>query len=454
MINSLLDEEIMWRSFIDKIQHNIVKRDDTYKYYKLFNQSQYWDYSRLLNYQLELFNKLWDHSIKNVPYYKELANKLNLPSITSWKDIEIIPFLTKDIVRNNFYALKAENLPEERFGKNSTSGSSGSNFYFYSDRGARSVNESLTMRRFNWMGSSVFDKKFVIWGARWDIRNKSFLSSIKQRIKNTIVVSGYNLSDKDIINIYRQITREKPDIIKSYPSILYKISEVFNENNLSYKPKAIVIGGEKLHNFQREYIETTFNTKVFDYYSGRDMHAIAQNCDKFEGLHIFMENVIVEIIDEKGNPIEDGEGEIAVTSLHNYAMPFIRYRIGDRARITRNKKCSCGRQLLLLDEIIGRTFEVIEFPNGNRVGGSFWTLLLRSVPGIKNFQVVQEDYNLIQINYIPDNLSNEIDFSKIIARIKDYSGNKLYINFEKVDSLSANEAGKIQFIKSIITNWK
>lgn len=440
------------RAFFDKFVHKIVKHDNTYNLYHHFNQTQYWEYDRLINSQYELFIKLWKHCVENIPYYQKIALDRNIypAKISSLEDLNKLPFLTKDIVRANFNELKATNLPKARFGMNSTSGSSGSNFYFHTDRLFAPISKALTLRRYNWMNSSIFAKEFVIWGARWDIKRNSFLNSLRNTIKNRTLVSGYELSDDKILYIYEGLLNERPEILKSYPSILYKMAEVFERNDLCYSPKAITIGGEKLYDFQRLYIEKVFKTKIFDYYGSRDVPGIAQNCDRFEGLHVFMENLILEVIDENGFPIEDGEGELAVTLLHNYAMPLIRYKIGDRARITKNNKCSCGRGLHLIDEIIGRTFELIEFPNGNRVGGTFWSLLLRSVPGVKDFQVVQNQKNHIEIKYVPENFENDIDFGIISSRIREYGGADLKIDYELVEKLESNEAGKIQFVKSNI----
>ena len=204
------------------------------------------------------------------------------------------------------------------------------------------------------MGVSPFDREMIIWGTSWGAKKKRKYGRVKKWIENQHIISGYNLSDPDIIEIHNQLVNGKYKIIKSYPSILNTIVDVFEKYNLSYQPDVIQIGGEKLYGFQKEKIENFFNASVFDFYGARDMINIAQNCSHNEGLHIFMENVIVEVVDEEGNPIEEGEGDLVITNLHNYAMPFIRYKIGDRAKISKYKACSCGRTLPLLDEVLGR----------------------------------------------------------------------------------------------------
>jgi phenylacetate-CoA ligase len=435
------------RRTIDKIYHTYYKKDKVYPLYSLFEQTQYWDYSRLMDYQLTLFKKIWKHCILNVPYYKKLNEDIQIDpdDIKSIPDLSSIPILTKDIVRSHFDEMIASDIPAYRFIKNSTSGTSGSNFYFYSDSNQHDVKMALEYRRYAWMNVKAFDRELIIWGASWDIKKKTNLKIIKDWLKNKKKVSGYNLSDREIIELYSILKSYKPMIIKSYPSILTTIVDVFQEKNLHYSPSAIHIGGEILFKIQREKIENFFGCPVYDFYGARDMPEIAQNCDQSHGLHVFMENVIVEVVNEDDMPIEQGEGDLVITNLHNYAMPFIRYKIGDRARISKNSKCTCGRNLQIIDEVIGRTFDIIRFPNGRRVGGTFWTLCMKSVPGIKNFQIIQETSNDICIYYTQEK-NMPVKFERLRENIHEYSGPKLNIIFNKVDKIEPTNAGKMKFV--------
>ena len=424
---------------------------DIERNFNFFNKTQYWSVNDLENLQFEYFKKLLKFSIKNVPYYKKLLkeNNLELNDFNSIADLNKIPVLTKDIIRGNMQNMKAVNLGNDRFVLNSTSGYSGSNFQFYTDPDAYALKLALIQRRYEWMNVSNFDKEFIVWGASWDLSQNNLFAKTKRllSIENKINYSGYNLSEKDVLNIYKLLNTTNPLIIKSYPSILSSICDVFDKYNYTFKPKAIHIGGEKLYEYQKLKIENTFQTKVFDFYGARDMPNIAQNCDNHTGLHTFMEGAIVEVLDENDEPITEGEGNLAITNLHNFSFPMIRYKIGDRAKISKGSKCTCGRNLKIIDEIIGRTFDIINFPNGNKVGGSFWTLLMRSVPGIEDFQVIQNTIDQLEINYTINSIHNfEIDFLVLEKRIKEYSGEDISIKFNKTETISRTSAGKMKFI--------
>ncbi len=416
--------------------------------YSLYNKTQYWNKEKLEDYQLRLLKKLWKHSVSNVEYYKSFSKKNKLNKIVSLQDLHKIPIMEKSQFNQDINIFLSENISKKRFIKNSTSGSTGSNFNFFSDTKMTFNSKALHMRRYNWMDVSIFNKELIVWGAKWDIHNKSFLKKVKYFLQNVKIMSGYNLSDEDYLDIYKIIKDGRYEILNSYPSILDRMVDVLKEHNLSINPKTIIIGGEKLFLNQKNKIKNFFKSPIYDFYGARDMSNIAQSCKHDNGLHIFSENVIVEVVNDNNIPIDEGEGDLVITSLHNYAMPFIRYKIGDRARISKYKVCECGRTLPLLDEVIGRKMELITFPNGNRVMGAFWTLLFRSVKGIKDFQVIQESISEIDIFYTITPEFNQSNIPLLLSKIHDYGGTDININFIKKDKINKTQAGKMNFIIS------
>jgi phenylacetate-CoA ligase len=431
------------------IFHKYIKRDTFFELSEFYDKTQYWPRDKMLEYQWEAFKSLLNYAYENVPYYRRLFDDIGITplDIASREDLVKIPELSKEIVGNHFNLLKADNVDPARILKGATSGSTGTSFYFLTDK-HDFVKSALQKRCYEWMGIDHLDRKMTIWGASWDVnRSKEFIKGIKAWIKSWMFLSGYNLSDSDIEKYYHKMMSFKPKLIVSYPSILFEMAGVFEKNGWFYSPKALQIGGEKLFSFQREKIERVFQAKVFDLYGARDMRLIAQECDHHQGLHIMAENVLVEVINDDGNPLQEGEGDLVITDLHNHVMPFIRYRIGDRAVITQDE-CTCGRGLPLLKEVLGRSFEVIQFPNGNRVGGTFWTLLLKSEPGIKSFQIVQKTETKIEIIFVADELFKEENVEKLKGKILNYSGTGLEVHFKKVNEIPVNKAGKFRFVIS------
>ena len=119
-----------------------------------------------------------------------------------------------------------------------------------------------------------------------------------------------------------------------------------NEKSLPIRPQvAIMTSAGTLHPLMREKIETAFQCKVFNRYGSREVGDIASECEAHAGLHVFPSGNYIEIVDDQGHPVPNGEeGNILVTNLYNYAMPLIRYYIGDRGVLSRSDRCACGRQ--------------------------------------------------------------------------------------------------------------
>lgn len=415
---------------------------------KKYRKTQYFSEKDIVDFQQEKLHKILKYAVDKVPFYKYLSEQFydNENGQTIYDKLSLFPIIDKNTIRNNFDLFKAEGVNPKKVRSNATSGSTGQNFVFLSHN--NSHGQALQIRQNEWIGQKMFDKEIKIWGAAFDVKKtKKMIPRIKNSFKRTIVLSGYNLSDDKMKEYVLLIKKEKPKVLHSYSSILYLLAVYIEKNKLVLYPLIIKSAGEKLFPFQREKIETVFKSKVFDFYGARDIPMVAQECEKHNGLHLMMENVYAEILNSENQPLEEGEGDLVLTHFHNFAMPFIRYRIGDRALIS-NRKCTCGRNLKLIDEIVGRSFDIVQFPNGNRVGGTFWTFVMKSVKGINDFQVVQISNCKIEINCTLFDNEEKVDFKRLEDTIKTYSGNDLELVFVVVDSINPTSAGKRMFVIS------
>jgi phenylacetate-CoA ligase len=174
-----------------------------------------------------------------------------------------------------------------------------------------------------------------------------------------------------------------------------------------------------LYDYQRKIIEEAFGGRVFNSYGSREVSDMACECEKHEGLHVNICTHFLEILDEKLNDVnEENElGEIYVTSLENYVMPLIRYKIGDSAIFTQ-KKCSCGRAFPLIKNVTGRIMEGLRNSSGKFIPAEFFIHFIGVVFNkgyIDKFQVIQDTLNKITIRII---LSNRNEFEKYRPEIE------------------------------------
>lgn len=400
--------------------------------------------------QEEKFKKLINHARDNVPYYKNI-----LDGIDRIEDIVCIDFLTKGRINKHNKELKARNITVNRFVSNSTSGSTGESLNFYIDS-ENFYRKAVSIRGDSWAGLKYGKKTLLFWGADRDIENnKSLYKKIKHKfITRNIIVSTYNMSDSNLGNLIDKLNEYKPDVIVSYPTPLFYLAKFIEHNKTeNWVPKGIITSSETLFPFQRDKIEGIFKSKVYNRYGSREFGHIASECEKHEGLHINADRFVLEIIDSDGNVCKPGElGEIVITDLDNYVFPMIRYKIGDLGVLS-DKKCSCGRNLPLLEKVEGRIFDLIVGVNGNVVAGTFWTLLRNKIKGWNKFQIIQENKERIEI-LIENNDEIESDFKeKVCEIVRRKLGGELKIDIKFIEKIPLTKTGKHRWVISKLSPY-
>ena len=433
------------RSCLFRIIHDHIKKDDLFANYRMLLESQYWDEDKMQAYQFGLLRKLLVDAYDDTLYYKELFDGLgiNPRDIRKIEDLRQLPILTKNDITQNLESMTSRKRNPKNSKTNSTSGSTGVALKFYSPTNVTMM-RAIMMRCSQWMGVGLDDRTLQIWGHGFG-EKEGFVKRLKLFLNNNKVISGYDLSDADMEEIIEVFRKRKPKLFITYPSILEHIGNYCIPRKIEIRVDVIRIGGEKLYPHQRELAMKVFGAPVFDFYGSRDITSIAMECKEHHGLHIMSENVIVEVQDDNGNFVTEGEGDLIVTHLHNWVTPFIRYRIGDRVRISQ-RKCSCGRKLPLIEEVLGRSFDMITFPNGNSVMGPFWTFLFKSKPGIDQFSVHLVAKDRLTIKYVARNMLSDAAKEYFVSEIKKKSGAGLKVDFVLVDSIPVTSAGKLKFV--------
>jgi phenylacetate-CoA ligase len=213
-----------------------------------------------------------------------------------------------------------------------------------------------------------------------------------------------------------------------------------------FSPKSIVVGAEKLYDFQRAVIERVFRAPVFETYGSREFMLMAAECDRHEGLHLTAEQLLVEVLDDDGLPAADGqEGNVVVTDLFNYGMPFVRYVNGDRA-IAGWHECSCGRGLPLMRPPLGRTLDVLTTPDGRRIPGEFFPHLLKDFRAVKRFQVVQDTADRIELRLVLGDGWTPQDRARLEDAVREVAGPLVTVDVKPVDDIPLTAAGKLRVV--------
>jgi len=402
--------------------------------------------------QWEKLKLLLKYIFRNVPYYTQLFNELGLkPSdIHNPCDFRKIPILTKEIIRKNSKEMMTID-PSRKGRAANTGGSTGETLYFYRDLDDGSASKANLLRLNRWLGCEVGDREAVFWGTPFDVSRFSKLTDkLKQNIQNTIYLSTFDMSEKTMFGYAITLRKFNPKLLRGYPSALYTFANFLTKNRITdIKPDVVISTGEKSFSFQKELMEEAFGCRVYERYGSNEFGNIAQECYDQHGLHLATDMYYVEVLKDNRLPEKDEIGEIIVTDLHNYYMPFLRYRIGDLG-ILSDMQCSCGRGFPMMEEVKGRTFDTIVTPSGKTLGGFFWTYISRAVPGIKQFQVVQKEKNGIEFMIVPDESFRTESTKQLEKEIQEKAGQDFKVDFKIINEIPLAPSGKHRFIISEI----
>ena len=258
------------------------------------------------------------------------------------------------------------------------------------------------------------------------------------------------MNQENLLKYFHDINKWKPSFLRGYASSIHLFARFISDNalELEAQPKGIFTTAEKLFARQRELIERVFGAKVYDNYGLNDGGVSAYECEEHCGMHIDMERAILEVVDDGYEQTINQKGNILATSLYNYALPFIRYETGDLG-VASDSKCACGRETLLLKEIIGRIQEFVLTPSGLKIHGEFFTHIFRTARNVSQFQVIQNKTDEILVRIVPDHwqMREDVDTNRIrdIVARKD---KELKVRIELVSAreLEYTEAGKHRFI--------
>lgn len=421
------------------------------KLYKFLKESQWWPRWRSEQYQIEKLKQLLRYAYNNVPYYTEIFQKLNLTpeDIRSIKDLRKLPILTKEDIVKNFDKLISRKINKKYLKLVWTSGSTGKPIQFYRDKRYEFVDRAFEQILLDSMNIKISDKHIYLWSRPFIEQETKDIYLYEPHIRRLSLSStphSLNLWDEYI----KLIKQFNPIFIQGNPSMLYNLACYAQEKNIDdIKFKCFISFFENLFPYQRELIEKQFKCQVVNYYISEERVIFAIECLKQEGMHINMASGVVEILGDNGEVLSEGHsGRVVATGLYNFAMPFIRYDIGDIGSIS-EKSCSCGRGLPLLKSLDGRANEVIKYKD-KIVYSTTLSVILWQFRNIKECQFVQQSEDEIKVNIVKRKDYSEKDTQELIKTLQKTTDEKLSVSINFVDYIPRTTMGKFPFVISKI----
>lgn len=421
--------------------------------------TQGYDVEQMRAFQLKKLKALLMHCNEHVPYYREIFESLDLhpEDFKEIDDIQLLPFLEKRDFIDNYDRIKAidKNIP---FFNVQTSGSTGMPLPMLYDYRATAYSIATRIRAAGWWNLDYGMREAHLWGRGLDKTNfRLWLSDLL--VRNKVLLSTINLTDEIMYTHYRELVRFKPEIIFGNPSAIYIFTRFLLENKLdisNIRLKAIISTTELLHEFQRQFMESTYNCPVINEYGATETGIIAVECWK-HNMHLNTDTLIIEVI-KNGRPAKPGEfGEFVITDLNNYINPVIRYRLGDVGSFIQ-KTCTCGVKLPLIDLAIGRDCDIIvledrELPGAVLFGGIGKELISVVNGELESYKIYQKDLDkfLFQAVLRTQKLKRKLEHhtKHVMTEIL---GSNVSVEFEYVDNIPRDDSGKLRYFVSEVLN--
>ncbi len=423
------------------------------EYTNLLKESQWWSDEKIREYQWRKLSELLEHAYQNVPYYRRVFDERGIKpkNIQNFNDFQKVPFLTKDMVRDDLQNLVAENYAKSKRIYITTGGSTGIPLGLYYEKG-KNRSKELAFMTAQWrrVGYRIGDKLAVLRGNVVSETDRGKFWEFEP-IMNRLILSSYHMTDGKLPLYIKQIRRFSPKYLHVYPSALTILARFMEKKDS--KPfeslQAILAGSENMYPWQIELFTRVFKCKILFWYGLAEQSALAGTCEKSYYYHIFPEYSYVELIGEDCCPVtqEEKVGEIVGTTFDSYVMPLIRYRTQDLALYTK-QKCKCGRNYSLLKRIEGRIQELVVTKNGALVTltALIFAQHFNAFGKVKNMQLEQSEKGKVIVRIVRDQNYGSADEDEIRVKILQAIGGDLDIVFEYVSEIQRTKRGKYPFL--------
>jgi phenylacetate-CoA ligase len=208
--------------------------------------------------------------------------------------------------------------------------------------------------------------------------------------------------------------------------------------------------GSSVSSEARRLARRTFKAEIADLYGASETGLIACQCPDCGLYHVCDETTLVEVLRDDGTPCREGEtGRIVLTPLYGYAMPLIRYEIGDFA--TRGpEQARCGRGLSSLLSIVGRYRNAFLLRDGRVVNPYANAAQIGEYLSYRQIQIVQIDYDRIEIRYVPDDVARAPNLAGLETLMRRLVDPAVSVTAVPVDRFEPHPSGKFEETVSLI----
>jgi phenylacetate-CoA ligase len=434
------------------LHHWMITRNAGY-YYRVLDRSQWLPVAAVRELQEAKLRRLINHVYWHVPYYREAMDRERIKpeDIRTLDDLRQMPLLSKQDVRDNLYFdLMSDSHNKADVYRITTSGSTGQPLVAWADRHQLEYRWAATLRSQEWCGYRFGDRTVRLWHQTIGMdRKQVFKEKLDAALTRRRFVPAFEMNAAGVRKMERLIRGHRPTLVDGYAeSFNYLAQQGVDPAVRTLGIRGLMSSAQTMDPRSRDRVEQTFGTPVFDKYGSREFSGIAYECEAHGGHHVVAECYHVEVLVE-GRPARPGElGEVVITDLSNYVMPFIRYRIGDLAYAVDNAvPCACGRGLPRLGAIEGRVQSIVLGANGVAMPGTFFAHVLKDYSyAIERYQIVQPKPGELVFRYVAAGRFHPRILDEIFAIFARYLGAETQISGQPVERIQMVRTGKYQVV--------
>ena len=420
-------------------------------YLRSLNRQAYWNPEKLEEHQAERLKRVVRYAYNNVSFYHKRYKDLGIDpyAIKDKEDLNKLPIIRKSEIRKNLAEMLSKDLDVNSLKMVSTSGSTGEPLFLYLSTPEIEFRKAKHLRANISCGQKPRDRWVTLTGPQHFGKTTRL-----QRLIGMYVPRAISVFD-DLSTQISTLENLQPAVLDGYSSSLLLLAkEVEKQGIMNIKPRFIIGGAELIDSASRKYVEKVFGVPFFDQYSSVELERMAWQCHERKGYHMDADALILQFLDKNGEEVSSGEsGEIVCTSLFNYAMPLIRYAIGD-VGTSSDEICNCGRTLPLMQMVEGRKDSLLFLPNGRILTPRAFTLALHEFKfyeNIEKFRVVQKKLDFFEfiIKLKNNTIKESIMKSELILHLKKiFMFDNLSFEIKFVEDIALDKSGKLMAVVS------
>lgn len=400
--------------------------------YPRLHAAQWLSPDEIRHLQWRRLERMLRHAYARSPLYRERFERVGATpaDIRSIDDLRLLPVTTREDLRRP-EALLAEGHARERLRSSTTSGSTGRRTTSHFDERAWGLAKYLLkLRARQACGVRLWDRVALF---QEDAPSEPRVTVAGRRQTCTV--------HRPIEEILPAVRAFGPTVLYGFPGHLARLARMAGG---SLRPRLVFTSGELLDAATRRAIEAGLGATVLDVYGCTEVKEIAWECPARQGYHLNADWLLVEAVPggDGGQPF----GRLLVTSLYNFAMPLLRYEVGDTG-IVLEDRCACGRGLPLIRPTLGRSVDYLTLSNGTLVAPYSLTCAVEAIEGMQQYQFVQTQTDVVELRVVPNDDFGEASRQALMAALRPVLPG-VSVRIRTVSSVRFEPSGKFRIVQS------